>query len=90
MILCEGYDEKIDIWQLGICAYLISTGEHPFASTNQKEIIKNILYSDVPFNPLLPKFIYQMLQKDPKKRINFSELKSDEWFKDIDWKKIEK
>lgn len=43
MILCEGYNQSIDIWGLGICAYNMLEGHHPFISYNVKETFRNIL-----------------------------------------------
>lgn len=43
MVLCSGHDESIDVWGLGICAYNMITGHHPFASYNTKETFRNIL-----------------------------------------------
>lgn len=36
MILCEGYDESVDVWGLGLCAFNMLEGYHPFLSYNTK------------------------------------------------------
>lgn len=43
MILCSGQDEKVDVWGLGICAYNMIEGHHPFTSYNIKDTFRNIL-----------------------------------------------
>lgn len=36
MILCEGYDESVDVWGLGLCAYNMLEAHHPFTCYNVK------------------------------------------------------
>jgi serine/threonine protein kinase len=43
MILCEGHDERVDVWGLGLCAFNMLEGHHPFASYNSQETFRNIL-----------------------------------------------
>jgi serine/threonine protein kinase len=47
MILCEGHNQKIDMWGLGLCAYNMLEGRHPFASYNAHETFRNILEKKV-------------------------------------------
>jgi serine/threonine protein kinase len=42
MIVCEGHNESIDVWGLGLCSYNMLEGRHPFASYNAYETFKNI------------------------------------------------
>ena len=47
--LVEGarYDEKIDIWAIGVLAYQMASGRHPFQGKDQDETLevrKNILF----------------------------------------------
>lgn len=42
-ILKDHYDEKCDIWSIGVVTYvLFSQGEFPFEGTNQSQIFKSI------------------------------------------------
>ena len=43
MILMEGYSEAVDIWALGVCAFTMMYGYHPFQADNTKTVFKNIL-----------------------------------------------
>ena len=47
VILSEGYDEKIDIWCLGILTFELVYGHHPFAVQNSKQTFRNILQLEI-------------------------------------------
>ena len=36
------YDEKVDLWSIGVIMYMLLTGEPPFGGSNESEILKNI------------------------------------------------
>ena len=38
----SGYDEKEDIWSLGIICYQLLVGEHPFNSDNLNELVNKV------------------------------------------------
>ena len=72
------YDEKIDIWSLGIVCYEMLFGKTLFSNMNKNEIINNILLC----NFKIPKtisvqaktFLLSMLQKDGINRLSASQL----------------
>jgi serine/threonine protein kinase len=37
------YDERVDIWALGVLTYLLLSGKHPFGSLNLREMQQRIL-----------------------------------------------
>lgn len=75
----HGYpvDARADIWSFGALFYEMLVGESPFHSENGAQVIKKILYDDVPdleqLRPDLPveliDLIYWMLAKDRDGRI---------------------
>ena len=39
----ESYDNKVDIWALGVITTELLTGHSPFTATTKKELFNNIL-----------------------------------------------
>lgn len=80
--LCEGepYDEKTDIWSLGVVFYELCTLRLPFEAANVLGLIQQVT-SDNPIDPIPSVFdgrfqdvISQMLQRDPKRRSSAQQL----------------
>ena len=77
------YNEKIDIWSLGIICYEMLFGKRLFPNKNDNEIINNILIC----NFKIPKtisvqartFLLSMLQKDEINRLSASQLLNHEF-----------
>ena len=73
------YDEKIDIWSLGILSYYMFTGEIPFkADTAQglmDEIENGVIQIPVNLSKEGISFLLNMLQYNSSKRITALELK---------------
>ena len=38
----QSYNEKVDIWSIGIITYFLLTGYPPFGNKDRDDIIKNI------------------------------------------------
>jgi len=71
-----GYDEKCDVWGLGIVGYFLAVGQTPFTGEDRSSVIKLITSSPVEFprslwvgqpSPLR-EVITELLQKDPERR----------------------
>ena len=95
----QNYDEKADIWSLGILCYQMLVGEYAFSAQNEKELCSKIEEGTFKMPITLSKetisFLMNMLQYDPKKRSNAEEISkhpfltnSIEDFSFIDLKKV--
>eukprot|EP00003_Mantamonas_plastica_P006269 TRINITY_DN1509_c0_g1_i3.p1 TRINITY_DN1509_c0_g1~~TRINITY_DN1509_c0_g1_i3.p1 ORF type:complete len:552 (+),score=169.57 TRINITY_DN1509_c0_g1_i3:239-1657(+) len=93
------YSYSVDWWGLGIVLYMMLTGRHPFYHSNQEEMCKRILTSELRF----PSSVYVskeakdillgLLHKDPSKRLgctleNAQDLMEHEFFEGIDWDQL--
>ena len=67
-----GYNEKADIWSLGIIFYQLLVGKNPFGDDDMNKIVEKIKKGDYYVPTILSKeaisFLNCMLQLDPKKR----------------------
>lgn len=90
--IIEGeYDEKVDVWALGIITYLLLCGDPPFGGLDGEclsTVRQNILDGDLVFEPSCiwdgvseeaKNFIRRLLTKDPSKRPTAEEAQNDEW-----------
>ena len=73
-----GYDEKEDIWSLGIICYELLVVKNPFDSQVMKELLEKINIGDYFVPTTLSQesisFLNCMLQFDPKKRLSLDKL----------------
>ena len=97
-VLKRKYDEKCDLWSIGVILYILLTGRPPFDGNDDEEILKNVeigVYdkSSYPF-PSLSSYakdlINKLLQYDAKKRISAEEALEHQWFKTAEFKKKDK
>ena len=97
-ILKRKYDEKCDLWSIGVILYILLTGRPPFDGNDDDEILENVkkgVYDKwaYPFPLLSPHakdLIYKLLQYDPKKRLSAEEALEHPWFKTAEFKKKDK
>ena len=79
------YDEKVDIWSLGTLCYEMLYGKPMFQNMTEEQIFQNILLGNftIPntISKLARSFLYSMLQKDGKYRLNASQLLNHEFIK---------
>ncbi|KAM0679068.1 hypothetical protein BDAP_000448 [Binucleata daphniae] len=77
----ELYDEKVDIWSLGVCMYEMVEHKRPFNGKTRKELQKNIIETEVPKmnmidnSGLLYEIIKQCLIKNKEERMGILELR---------------
>ena len=73
------YDERCDIWSLGICAYILLMGAMPFDGVDLEDCRNHILKSEPVFSNQhctasdeATHFLQQLLRKDPNTRIDLT------------------
>ena len=91
IILGQQYSFEIDWWALGIFTYECNYGKTPFHDNSPKKIFQNIINKEPKFtknNKDLIDFIKLLLEKNPKKRSKFEEIKKSNFFKNLNWNDI--
>jgi calcium-dependent protein kinase len=97
-IIKRKYDEKCDLWSIGVIMYILLTGRPPFDGNDDDEILENVkkgVYDTYSYPyPLLSShskdLINKLLQYDPKKRISADQALEHPWFKTAEFKKKDK
>lgn len=88
LIYQEPYDEKIDIWAVGILSYELLTGSAPFTGQNEKDTYSNITNLDLQCNEIYENvsaeakdFITKILVSVPSKRMSLQEMLKHPWLR---------
>ena len=97
-VLKRKYDEKCDLWSIGVIFYILLTGRPPFDGNDDDEILKNVekgVYDKTSYpypslSSLAKDLMNKLLQYDPKKRISAEESLEHQWFKTAEFKKKDK
>jgi calcium-dependent protein kinase len=100
----RGYDKKCDLFSFGVIMYILLCGYPPFDGDNDKEIMENILTSDVSFQdepgedtwdsikretPEAIRFIQRLLRKNPKQRPSAREAFQSSFISNIELEPVE-
>ena len=88
ILLEEPYNSKVDLWAIGILAYLLLAGFLPFDSdVSEKEIARQTVYEPTPFPTVVwgnisleaKMFVENLLNKNPAKRMTIKEVLEHKW-----------
>ena len=91
-VLEKNYNEKCDMWSIGVIMYLLLVGKFPFTGKSREEIFenikdnnydKNILYDNKNISKEARELIFKLLINDPNERIDSSSVLNDVWFKKL-------
>lgn len=85
----EKYDEKVDVWSVGVIAYILLSGRPPFRGKNKNEIFSSIKHNEIAFDhpvwekvsPDAKDFITKALIKDKNGRASAKTLIEHEWIR---------
>ncbi|CAD8125723.1 unnamed protein product [Paramecium sonneborni] len=88
-VLDANYDEKCDIWSLGVILYILLSGYPPFMGLNEQEVLVKVKKGEYVFDPndwgkvsnTGKDLIRRMLMYNPVIRISAAEAINHEWIK---------
>jgi calcium-dependent protein kinase len=90
-VIKGSYNEKVDIWGMGVITYLLLSGDSPFGGIDGEPLMhvrQNILKCQLSFEPKEiwdqvseegKNFVRRLLTKDPEKRPTARQAQRDEW-----------
>ncbi|KAL5535258.1 hypothetical protein ACEPAF_3352 [Sanghuangporus sanghuang] len=97
-ILGWTYDYAVDVWSFGILLCIMHFGQHPFIEGDELDPLlimqKRILRGQAPTRPgqLVPlsewSLIKKCLERNALLRPKISQMKTHEYFRDIDWDRV--
>lgn len=85
MIEGRKYDEKVDIWSLGVLCYEFICGKPSFEAASQSETFRRIARIDIKFPSFFSKevqdLICKLLRYNPKERLSLDGIMEHPWIK---------
>eukprot|EP01092_Planopodium_desertum_P003605 TRINITY_DN16666_c0_g1_i3.p1 TRINITY_DN16666_c0_g1~~TRINITY_DN16666_c0_g1_i3.p1 ORF type:complete len:178 (+),score=36.31 TRINITY_DN16666_c0_g1_i3:263-796(+) len=92
VLKATGYGEEVDMWSIGVIAYILLCGFPPFYGDTIPEIFEQIMAADFEYpddywkgiSKSAKDFINKLLVVDPKKRLTARDALSHPWLAGID------
>lgn len=85
LIKSREYDNKVDVWALGVLTYELLVGSPPFEEDTKELTYKRIIKRDLRFpdqvSPHARDLISRLLEYDPQNRIPLKDVKRHPWIK---------
>mmetsp|Transcript_8359 Transcript_8359/g.8663 ORF Transcript_8359/g.8663 Transcript_8359/m.8663 type:complete len:485 (+) Transcript_8359:33-1487(+) len=96
VLMEKPYNKQVDMWTVGVMAYLFCVGFLPFDHRDEREIAKQTMCDPTPYpNNYWEKvsndaklFVDACLQKNPNKRMTVKEALMHPWIKKYDYESI--
>ena len=88
-VLKESYNEKCDVWSIGVILYLLLLGQAPFDGDDDETICQKIISEEIDYESSKMKslskeavdFMKKLLEKNPDKRISSAQALENPWIK---------
>ncbi|KAF7456312.1 protein kinase domain-containing protein [Cryptosporidium felis] len=96
ILLGKGYNDKCDIWSIGVMTHILLCGIPPFTGNTDSEIIEKVRRGSVSFSESIwnrishqaKDFLLQLLNKNPSDRLSAFQALQHPWLRSWDTPKI--